>query len=160
MTEPVVVESPGDLATLIVQLHKENPAGRILIAGFNGSGAVTGTAHLGMGDPPVPAHVVRETTRLAGLVRDWRGTAMLAVAAFGPADVADPYLDLAAGLAGRLLHLPLIDVIRVHDGRYWSYTCDAPEYGRDSDGEEYELLSDRAIESAITITRAELGGGS
>lgn len=160
MTGPdasVVVECSGDLASLIVQLHKEDPAGRLLLAAFTGAGTAAGTAHLGMADPPDPAHVVRETTKLIGLLRGpaWAGTAVVAVAAFGPAHVADPYLDMATGLVTYMLGLPLIDVVRVHKGRYWSYTCDAPEYGRDSDGEEYDPLSDRAIEAAVTIARAE-----
>jgi hypothetical protein len=160
----VVVECPGDLASLIVQLHKENPDCRLFLAGFTAEDTVTGTAHVGMTDPPDPAHIVRETTRLVGLLRQWDGTAKVALAAFGSPVVADPYLDLAHGLVQHMLWVPspeVIDVVRVHAGRYWSYTDDAPaEYARDSEGEEWEPLSDRAIEAATVIARAELGGSS
>jgi hypothetical protein len=157
----VVVECPGDLAALIVQLHKETPDGRLFLAGFTAAGSVvTGTAHLGMTNPTDPAHLVRETTKLIGVLRraEWGDTAMAALVAFGTTLVADPYLDLASGLVTHMAALPLVDVIRVCDGRYWSYTGDAPaEYARDSEGEEFDPLTDRAIEAATTIARAELG---
>jgi hypothetical protein len=155
----VVVESPGDLAALIAQLRKKDPAGRVLLAAFT-DGKVW-TADLEMTDPPDPAHLVRETTKLIGLLRKWDGVTRVGLAAFGPAHVAGPYLDLAHGLVTHMLWAPppeVIDVVRVDAGRYWSYTNDAPaEYARDSEGEEWEPLSDRAIETAITVARAELG---
>jgi len=152
----VVVESPGDLAVLITQLHKEDPAGQLLVAVFTVDGVVAGTAGLRMTDPPDPNHLVREVTKLIGLVQSWDGT-KVAVAGFGPASVADPYLDLADGLIRHMAGLPVWGIIRVHDGRVWSYTDPAPEYGRDGEGEEYDPLSDRAIETATVIARAELG---
>lgn len=163
MTGQVVVETPGDLASLIVQMHGEGlPDGRLFLAGFTKvgpqTGTVTGTAHMGMVDPPDPGHVTRETTKLVGQLAQWPGTGIAAIAAFGPETVADPYLDMAEGLVAYMAGLPLIDVVRVHDGRYWSYISPAPEYGRDSDGEEFEL-SNLAIEAATVIAVAVGLGG-
>ena len=153
------VSTPDELAAIVAILHGHPAEGLMTVAGFNTADQLHRDRIVSMllADPPEPAYTCRTVPKLLAAARDW-DAARVTLIAWAPAEVADPALDLAEGLAETLLPgVQVHSVIRIHQGRFWDYACDAPEYGRDSDGEEYEQVSDQTLAALTDIAAAEMG---
>jgi hypothetical protein len=132
-----------------------DPAGNLFVAAFATSPEgldLLGTIRLGLADPPHPPHAVRSVARAFGELRKppWDVTEVCVIIGYGPAEVADPVIDLmrrtliASGM-------PLFDVLRVHDGRCWSWECPDEGHGAAGPGMVVDPVSDAAIQLATEI---------
>jgi len=121
-------------------------------------------------DPPGAGVSAAIAEHAAGIIGSQRLTAMMAVA-YGPETLVDPVAD-ALRDAARRAGIDLRDVLRVEDGRYWSYACGdeacCPAAGTPFDpvaspaaaamaATGKSVLADRA---AVAARVAPLGGGT
>ena len=121
----VKVRSAADLIAAVPYLIGFHPETCLVGVGVRG-GRLTFAARVDL--PPVDAGVVvlgMLTRQLAAVVAHQRVQAA-AVIGYGPPDRVDPAVGVAADAfvaAGLTVH----DVLRVTDGRYWSYVCENPD---------------------------------
>lgn len=172
MTGPdgaISVYSHVDLVTAVVQMHGEDPAGGVYFVPLGGppDHMVIGTARFDMPDPygdtaQRAAETITACTGILNVLADpnpeWDPPAGYALILFGPAHTAEPLAEQAKALLGMTFGaVRPFDVIRVQDGRCWSYTCTAdPDHRPGGPGEVYDPLSDTAIETATRIWQARL----
>jgi hypothetical protein len=117
----ITLRSPTDLIAATPYLLGFHPAESVVVVGFVGRQlAFAARSDLpGSGDPP--ARMVREI--LDVVVRQHADT--VAIIGYGSAAAVDPLLGALRGACDRR-GLPIKDVLRVDDGRWWSYLCDDP----------------------------------
>jgi hypothetical protein len=150
----VNVDSHGDRAVIIRQIHDADPAGNLFFALVNSASTIIGTIRLGLADPPDKTVTVRAVAKAAWELNEpqWDQAASLILAAFGPADIADPYLDLTVKtLAMTSPAITLVDVLRVDQGRCWSWLCPHAGHNQDGPGVPVDLTSDAAIQTVIEL---------
>jgi hypothetical protein len=87
------------------------------------AGRVTLTLRYDLPDPPDRQQTRQLTAHLAGMLRRQAGAAVLI--GYGPGPLVTPVADAAREQLARE-RLALKDVLRVHEGRYWSYLCPDP----------------------------------
>ena len=122
---PVVqVGSPAGLLAAIPHLLGFHPAHSLVVVGVTEGGRVQVAFRYDLPDPPEP-ETVNDITRhaLAMLASQQLLTAV--VAGYGPGRLVTPLADALRGAAPRA-GIGLHDVLRVEDGRYWSYLCTDP----------------------------------
>jgi len=138
-----------------------DPAGNLFIAMFTTCPEglnLLGTLRLRLADPPDPAHAVRSVALAVGELRKppWDAAEAAVILGFGPEHVADPVIDLTRRTL-TAMGMPLFDVLRVHDGRCWSWDCPDIDHGRTGPGMPVDPLSDAAIQLAIEISQQRSG---
>jgi hypothetical protein len=122
---PVRIGSlPGFLA-VIPHLLGFTPERSLVVVGIAPSdGRVRVACRYDLPDPPDPAAAADIAAHTVGVLsRQHIATAV--VAGYGPGSLVTPVADAVRRAAGRA-GLTLRDVLRVEDGRYWSYICHNP----------------------------------
>jgi hypothetical protein len=87
-------------------------------------GRVAGALHVDLPGPPDPDSAAAITAHLLGVLAAQRVTTALVIG-YGRGSLITPLAD-AARVAAPRLGVGLKDVLRVQDGRYWSYLCTEP----------------------------------
>ena len=152
-----VSEHP-ELVMAVAQLFGSDPAGIMFLVPFVPDPAgmkVLGTIPVGLPGWPDTTYIVRSVAKAAGTLRQgrWQDAAMCAVIAYAPAWQADPSIQLLRDtLAAQ--EMPVLDVLRVHDGRCWSYECPDDDCGPAGPGMPVDPVSDTAIRIATEIGQA------
>jgi hypothetical protein len=120
----VALRSPADLIALTPYLLGFHPADSVVVVGLRGR-RVAFAARRDLPDPagsgpPVP----RLAPEIVGLVAR-QSVDAVALLGYGPAALADPMLRAVREAADRR-GLPVVEALRVNDGRWWSYLCGDP----------------------------------
>ncbi len=118
------ISSLGGLIAAIPHLLGFTPESSLVVVGSNPGGRVQVIFRYNLADPPdsalaadIAAHAVSVLSR--------QGIPVAVAVGYGPGRLVTPVADalrLAAAAAG----VRLRDIVRVHDGRYWSYLCREP----------------------------------
>lgn len=123
--QPVRVGSPAAVLSVVPHLLGFVPSKSLIVIG---AGPPRGRIHLtlrfDLPDPP-DSGVARDIARHAVSVLTGQRQALAVAIGYGPGHLVSPFADAireAASGAG----LQLQDVLRVEDGRYWSYLCRNP----------------------------------
>ncbi|MGN9775138.1 DUF4192 domain-containing protein [Micromonospora sp. H33] len=129
------VRSPGDLIAAVPYLLGFHPADSVVVVAMQGK-RVTFAARSDLPDlrEPVdsarrmaePARPVDEPARHLAAVVARQVADRATVLGYGPAARVTPAVD-AVRVALADAGIPVLDALRVTDGRYWSYLCDEPE---------------------------------
>ncbi len=119
------VSSPADLLAVVPRLLGFHPAASLVVIG---AGPPRGRIELAfrydLPDPPDPRTAGEIAAHAVGVLRHRRLGTVIAVG-YGPGSLVTPVADaLAAAL--RRDGLRLQELLRVQDGRYWSYLCANP----------------------------------
>ncbi|MEW2382495.1 DUF4192 domain-containing protein [Micromonospora sp. NPDC047707] len=150
------VRSPGDLIAAVPYLLGFHPADSVVVVAMHGK-RVTFAARSDLPDPrePVeaaermaePARPVDEAARHLAAVVARQVADRATVLGYGPASRVTPAVDaVRAALADA--GIPVLDALRVTDGRYWSYLCDEPECCP-PDGTPYDTGSSKVTAAAV-----------
>ncbi|BCJ59486.1 DUF4192 domain-containing protein [Micromonospora endophytica] len=117
----LTVRSPADLIAAVPYLLGFHPADSLVVVALSGSRIVFAAR----GDLPGDADP-REAAGHVAAVTARQGADAATVIGYGPPDQVTPALDaLRDALAD--VGLAVLDVLRVTDGRWWSYLCTEPE---------------------------------
>ncbi|MFI7574403.1 DUF4192 domain-containing protein [Micromonospora sp. NPDC049497] len=138
----LAVRSPADLVAAVPYLLGFHPTDSLVVVAMRGR-RVTFAARL---DLPAPADPVTPARHLAVVVaRQAAETAT--VLGYGPATRVTPGVDaIRAALADE--GIPVLDALRVTDGRYWSYLCAEPECCP-PDGTPYDVSASAVTAAAV-----------
>jgi Domain of unknown function (DUF4192) len=98
-------------------------------------------------DPPDAIHAADIAEHAAGVLRQRRLSTVIGVG-YGPGALVTPVADALAG-AVRQAGLRLHELMRVEDGRYWSYLCENPECCP-ADGVPFDVSASPAA-AAMTV---------
>lgn len=118
----VRVSSPADVLAVVPHLLGFHPALSFVVLGAASPGA-----HIELGfrydlpDPPGAVAAQRIVDHAVAVLTHRRATTVIA-AGYGPGRLVTPVADLFTA-ATRAHHLRLRELLRVEDGRYWSYLC-------------------------------------
>lgn len=147
----VEVGEHTDLVSVAGQLHEVDPAGKLFLIPL-ADATIVGTIGVTMPVPATAAGTIRLALQAAAqlMAAGWEATGVI-VAAYGPAPVADPLLDLLQPMLPALAGLVLYDVLRVDEGRCWSYLCPGEECGRGGPGMPVDPWCDAAIQLATVL---------
>lgn len=122
---PVRIDSVAGLLAVIPHLLGFTPHHSLVLLGLTGPrGRVKVAFRFDLPDPPGPGAAAQIAGHIAGVLAR-QGVAAAVAAGYGPGRLVTPLADAlrrhlpAAGVEVR-------DVLRVQDGRYWSYLCQDP----------------------------------
>jgi hypothetical protein len=122
----VRVSSPADVLAVVPHLLGFHPGKSLVVMGVGRPRARVQLAfRYDLPDPPDAVHAADIAEHAAEVLRHRRLSSVIGVG-YGPGALVTPVADaLAAALrqAGLRLH----ELMRVEDGRYWSYLCENPE---------------------------------
>jgi hypothetical protein len=122
----VRVSSPADVLAVVPHLLGFHPGNSLVVMGVGRPRARVQLAfRYDLPDPPDAVHAADIAEHAAEVLRHRRLSTVIGVG-YGPGALVTPVADaLAAALreAGLRLH----ELMRVEDGRYWSYLCENPE---------------------------------
>ena len=120
MTSTLRLRTPADLLAAVPYMLGFHPADSVVVLGLR-RGALVFELR---GDLPSDGHVDEFADYYARLVHRQRVDAALLVG-YGPGDAVTPAVTTtAAALARHGVAVP--EMLRAHEGRYWSYTCTSP----------------------------------
>ena len=123
--QPVSVGSPAAVLAVVPHLLGFVPSKSLIVIGAGPPrGRIHMTLRFDLPDPPDPA-AARDIAQHAVAVLTSQRQAMAVVIGYGPGHLVTPIADLIRDEA-RQARLDLRDVLRVQDGRYWSYLCREP----------------------------------
>jgi hypothetical protein len=123
--QPVSVGSPAAVLAVVPHLLGFVPSKSLIVIGAGPPrGRIHMTLRFDLPDPPDPA-AARDIAQHAVAVLTSQRQAMAVVIGYGPGHLVTPIADLIRDKA-RQARLDLRDVLRVQDGRYWSYLCREP----------------------------------
>jgi hypothetical protein len=135
----ISLRCPSDLVAVVPYLCGFHPADSVVVLGLRAK-RIHFHARL---DLPEPQHVVAEATQLAGIVARQHVTKAMIVG-YGPEPVVTPTVEtLRTELRKHRIEVP--EMLRVADGRYWSYVCRNPDCCK-LDGTPYD--SDASVVAA------------
>jgi hypothetical protein len=103
-------------------------------------------------DPP-DQQAARRIAAHAADVLDRTAITRVIVVGYGPGPLVTPLADALRAMTGRY-RLRLHDVLRVHDGRYWSYLCAEPSCCP-AEGVPYDTADD-----PVALALAAAGGSA
>jgi hypothetical protein len=118
----VRVSSPADILAVVPHLLGFHPARSLVVVGAGGSGQ---RVELGfrydLPDPPDPQAARQIAEHAASVLAPRRVTTVIGIG-YGPGVLVTPVMDVFAP-AARRAGLRVRELLRVEDGRYWSYLC-------------------------------------
>jgi hypothetical protein len=115
-------DSTGELLAIVPHLLGFVPQASLVVMGTEPPrDRVKVTLRYDLPDPPGAGVSADIAAHAAGIIGSQRLTAMMAVG-YGPETLVDP-VAYALRDAARQAGIDLRDVLRVEDGRYWSYAC-------------------------------------
>jgi Domain of unknown function (DUF4192) len=118
----VRLSSPADILAAVPYLLGFHPERSLVVIG---AGGPRDRVKLGfrydLPDPPAAAAARRIAGHAAAVLRERRATTVIAVG-YGPGRLVTPVMDAFAA-AARQGSLAVRELLRVEDGRYWSYLC-------------------------------------
>jgi Domain of unknown function (DUF4192) len=119
------LSSPAELIAVIPHLLGFTPQASLVVVGVGPQdGRVRVTFRYDLPDPPDPTEAAAIVEHAIGVLSRQQVT-LAVVIGYGPGPLVTPLADAvrqAAPGAGVALH----DVLRVHEGRFWSYICRDP----------------------------------
>ena len=123
--QPLSVGSPAALLAVVPHLLGFVPNNSLVIVGARGSRhRIDITFRFDLPDPPDPGAAAQIAVHAAGLLASQQFT-LAVVVGYGPGPLVTPVADAIRGeITGAGLELR--DLLRVHEGRYWSYLCQDP----------------------------------
>ncbi|MER7459049.1 DUF4192 domain-containing protein [Micromonospora sp. NPDC126480] len=149
------VRSPGDLIAAVPYLLGFHPADSVVVVAMRGK-RVTFAARSDLSDLAGPVDAGRPAAGAGGPVEPARHVAAVVarqladratVLGYGTASRVTPAVDaVCAALAEA--GIPVLDALRVTDGRYWSYLCDEPECCP-PDGRPYDARASEITAAAV-----------
>jgi hypothetical protein len=159
----IQLSSHTDLAVVVGQLHRTDPSGNLFVIPVTAGAdpAIIGTLRFAMPDPPSFAATVRIAVLAAEYLTapgEWGEAAAVALAAYGPAPVADPLLGLLPQVILDVGGLPALEILRVHGGRCWSYLCSDEGHRRYGPGIPVDPWADATIARRKSLRRRTGGG--
>lgn len=148
----LTLRSPDEVLAAVPYLLGFHPSDSVVLVGLDRDAvAFTARADLPPGDDP---HAAREMVRLlARITAEHRVTDVVILGYGAPFHVDPSVLRLEVVLAGR--GLGVRDVLRVRDGRYWSYLCHGAECCP-PEGREFDVASTRFAATATLAGRVAL----
>lgn len=147
------VSTPAELIATLPYLIGFHPADSIAVVAVRGRKIVFAARH-DLPEPAVPPAVVRaEAARMAALVAR-QGVTGTTVIGYGDAARVTPTV-LRVAEALQRAGLPVLDQLRVTDGRYWSFMCtDAeccPAAGRDCLPADSVIAAEATFSGAVAL---------
>ncbi|HEY3732742.1 MAG TPA: DUF4192 domain-containing protein [Streptosporangiaceae bacterium] len=123
--DPLRVGSPDSILAVVPSLLGFYPAKSLVVIGASSPrGRIQLTFRYDLPDPPDAAAAAKIAAHAAAILS--RQQLPLAVAVgYGPGPLVTPVADALVGQLRRA-DITLHDMLRVQDGRYWSYTCRDP----------------------------------
>jgi hypothetical protein len=122
----VRVSSPADVLAVVPHLLGFHPGKSLVVMGVGRPRARVQLAfRYDLPDPPDPVHAADIAEHAAEVLRHRRLSTVIGVG-YGPGALVTPVADALAE-ALREAGLRLHELMRVEDGRYWSYLCENPE---------------------------------
>ncbi|MGI8449928.1 MAG: DUF4192 family protein [Streptosporangiaceae bacterium] len=119
------INSVAGLLASIPHLLGFTPTASLVVVGATGAGGVQVAFRYDLPDPPESTVVADIAAHAVSVLAHQQLTIVIAVG-YGPGRLVTPLADAlraAVPRAGVRLH----DMLRVEDGRYWSYLCTSPE---------------------------------
>ncbi len=125
-TPRIRVSSPADVLAVVPRLLGFHPAASLVVIGAGPPGTrIELTFRYDLPDPPNARQAGDIAAHALGVLRR-RGLSMVIGVGYGPGPLVTPVADaLRAALRGSGLRLQ--ELLRVADGRYWSYVCANPD---------------------------------
>jgi hypothetical protein len=120
----LVVRSPADLIAAVPYLLGFHPVDSVTVVAVRDNQVVFAARH-DLPEPGVAQDAAESEARHVAMVVARQGVQGATVIGHGPAARVTPAV-LSLGDALDRLGIPVLDVLRVTDGRYWSYLCDDP----------------------------------
>jgi Domain of unknown function (DUF4192) len=144
----VRVSSPADVLAVVPHLLGFHPSNSLVVMGVGRPRARVQLAfRYDLPDPPDDVHAADIAEHAAEVLRHRRLSTVIGVG-YGPGARVTPVADaLAAAL--RQTGLRLHELMRVEDGRYWSYLCENPECCP-ADGVPFDVRANPAA-AAMTV---------
>jgi len=122
--DPVLVRagSPESLLAIVPHLLGFVPQASLVVIGTEAPhDRIKVTLRYDLPDPPGAGVSADIAAHAVGVIGSQR-LAMLVAVGYGPGSLVDPVAG-ALGAAARTAGIDVLDVLRVEDGRYWSYLC-------------------------------------
>jgi hypothetical protein len=118
------VRSPADLIAAVPFLLGFHPTDSIVVVALRGKRVIF-AARADLPGPGDRAGAGAAADYIADVVGRQRADAATVIG-YGPAERVTPAIDAVGAAVGRA-GLRVLDLLRVTDGRYWSYTCEDPQ---------------------------------
>jgi hypothetical protein len=119
------ISSPAGLLAVVPHLLGFTPENSLVVLGVAPlSGRVRFALRYDLPDPPDAAESAGIAAHAASILARYQ-LATAVVAGYGPGPLVTPAADSIRGTASRA-GVELLDVLRVQDGRFWSYLCSEP----------------------------------
>ncbi len=122
--DPVQVRagSPGSLLAIVPHLLGFVPQASLVVIGTEAPrDRIKVTLRYDLPDPPGAGVSADIADHAVGVIGSQR-LAMLVAVGYGPGSLVDPVAG-ALGAAARTAEIDVLDILRVENGRYWSYLC-------------------------------------
>jgi hypothetical protein len=116
----LTARTPADLLAAVPYMFGFHPSDSVVLVAFRGKRVI----FQGRVDIPDPEHVDEVMPHLAEVAARQNPTGVTLIG-YGSEERVWSVLD-AFGAAVTAAGLPVLDVLRVHEGRYWSMLCDDP----------------------------------
>ena len=114
--------SPESLLAIVPHLLGFVPQASLVVIGTEAPhDRIKVTLRYDLPDPPGAGVSADIAAHAVGVIGSQRLAALVAVG-YGPRSLVDP-VAAALGAAARMAGIDVLDVLRVEDGRYWSYLC-------------------------------------
>jgi len=119
------ISSPAGLLAVVPHLLGFTPNNSLVVLGVAPpAGRIKFGLRYDLPDPPDTAAAAAIAAHAAGILGRYQLTTAT-VAGYGPGPLVTPVADAIRGTASREA-VALLDVLRVQDGRFWSYLCQEP----------------------------------